>query len=316
MLEELKWKFIKLLSKPNINIKKNYKLVRIFETIRHYSPLKSSNSIDYMCYYDNHNIEVRVYTPVNKKEDYTILFFHGGGFVAGDIDSYDEFCSTMCSKIGAYLVSVNYRLAPEHPFPCGLEDCYFVYNTLINNPSFFGLKKQNIILLGDSAGGNLCASLSLLLRDKKQKLPFAQILLYPCLNYDYSINSPFSSVKANGKDYMLTSTHMEEYISLYKRELKDLKSPYLAPLNTKKYRKQPCTFIVTAEFDPLRDEAEEYGRRLKKARNKVCIHRVFNVCHGFFVDNPNSIESEEIILLIKQFLGSDNFEKNKLDEIR
>lgn len=311
-LQDLKWKAIKLISKPNIDFKKNYKIVRIFQTFRHFHGKKSENAIDYMCYYDNHTILVRVYTPKKKNFDFTVLFFHGGGFIAGDIDSYDAFCDTFCSQLGVFVVSVDYRLAPEHPFPQGLKDCYFIYDMLLRLPFSLGLPKQKIGLLGDSAGANLCASLSLYLRDKKHLLPSFQILLYPCLNSDYSKNSPYLSVFENGKNYILTSQHMEEYISLYMNSNEDLKSPYFAPLNAKNYKNQPDTFLVTAQFDPLRDEALEYGKRLEKGKNRVIIHCVSNVCHGFFADNPESKEAEEIFDLLRQFLGSDQFAKKKI----
>ncbi|NMR85768.1 alpha/beta hydrolase fold domain-containing protein, partial [Vibrio parahaemolyticus] len=124
-------------------------------------------------------------------------------------------------------------------------------------------------LIGDSAGGNLAACVSLLLRDRGEIVPKKQILIYPATNYDHSENSPFKSVVEFGENYILTSKRIQDYMELYVPNPKDRESPYVAPILAKDLSNQPETLIITAEYDPLRDEGEEYGKRLESFGNKV-----------------------------------------------
>ena len=143
------------------------------------------------------------------------------------------------------------------------------------------------MLAGDSAGGNLAAAVSLMARDKGEFKVSRQILIYPAVNNDYSENSKYRSVIENGTDYILTAKRISEYVSLYATCEEDMQNPYFAPILAKDLSDQPDTMIITAEFDPLRDEGEDYGRKLKQAGNNVKIYRMKNTLHGFISLSAN-----------------------------
>jgi len=144
-----------------------------------------------------------------------LLFFHGGGWVTGNIDSYNKVCTNMARITNHLVVSVDYRLAPEYPFPAALEDCYEVARILINDK---GINCKDVTLIGDSAGGNLSAALSLLARDRKDFCINKQILIYPATYNNHSENSPFNSIRENGYDYLLTSKRVNDYMNFIKEK--------------------------------------------------------------------------------------------------
>ena len=149
---------------------------------------------------EEYDIPVRVFSPPNDLPHPTLLFFHGGGWVTGNIESYDSVCSTMARMTDRIVVSVDYRLAPEYPFPTALEDCYCVAKELFLNQS--SLDAEDVTIIGDSAGGNLAAALSLMARDRREFFPKQQILIYPATFNNHTETSPFPSVRENGTDYI------------------------------------------------------------------------------------------------------------------
>ena len=165
------------------------------------------------------------------------------------------------------------------------------------------MNPQRITLIGDSAGGNLAAAVSLKARDDGIFKPQRQILIYPAVNNDYSDTSRFQSVKDCGSDYLLTAGKMCDYIDFYAAREEDKKNKYFAPLMETDYRNQPDTLILTAEFDPLRDEGEEYGKRLKEAGNYVEVHRIKDALHGYFALGIRYFHVQESFELINQFLS-------------
>ena len=231
------------------------------------------------------------------------LFFHGGGWVTDCIDNYERICARLADATGQYVVAVEYRLAPEDKFPSGLEDCYAVAKALYRGEFVLNVKPENITLIGDSAGGNLCAALSLMARDRGEFMPDRQILIYPATYNDYTENSPFPSVKENGTDYLLTAGKMQDYIDLYARDEEDKKNPYFAPYVAEDVSNQPDTLILTSEFDPLRDEGEEYGKRLKEANNYVEIHRIPDALHGYFALGIRFLHVKESFEIMNCFLN-------------
>src|SRR5690606_22610697 len=191
---------------------------------------------------------------------------------------------------GRVVYSVNYRLAPEHPYPAGLEDCYQVIDVLLNHLELTRLADASkLTLIGDSAGANLIAAVSLKLRDEGKIVPAKQILLYPVTYWDHTENSPFESIRTNGYDYGLTAKKMQEYMELYSPDLEIRQSAYISPLMAFDLSRQPDTLIITAEFDPLRDEGEAYGEKLQSAGNHVVIHRIKETVHGF-ITYPTFVE--------------------------
>ena len=194
-------------------------------------------------------------------------------------------------------------MAPEHPFPQGLDDCYAAARELFVRPKSFGFDLGRVTVIGDSAGGNLAAAVSLRARDEGEFYIPRQILIYPATYYDHSESSPFASVMENGSEYLLTSKRICEYIDLYKRDDEDLKNPYFAPLLAKDFSDQPDTLIITAEFDPLRDEGEAYGRKLRAAGSRVTIYRMRDALHGFMGLGTGYIHVRRAHALINTFLN-------------
>ena len=281
------------------------------EASRHLANLKAIDpmkifhrTIDGKIYNEGYEVPVRVYLPREKETDGlpVMLFFHGGGWVTESIDNYERICARLANATGQYVVAVEYRLAPEDKFPAGLEDCYAVAKTLYSGDFMLNIKPENITLIGDSAGGNLCAALSLMARDCGEFMPKRQILIYPATYNDYTENSPFPSVKENGTDYLLTAGKMQDYIDLYARNEEDKKNPYFAPYIAEDLTNQPDTLILTCEFDPLRDEGEAYGKRLKEAGNYVEIHRIKDALHGYFALGIKQLHVQESFTYINEFL--------------
>lgn len=267
--------------------------------------------LDVKIYNEDYEVPVRLYFPneqamkkgINKGHSYAVLlFFHGGGWVTDSVENYDRVCSQMAQSTGQIVVSVEYRLAPEYPFPTGLMDCYAAAKALYTNRFILNTEPEKITIVGDSAGGNLAAAVSLMARDKGEFMPDRQILIYPALNNCYTEESPYLSVKENGEDYLLTAVKMENYISLYQRSPEDRENPYFSPLQEKNLKNLPDTLILTAEFDPLRDEGEEYARRLKEAGNYVELHRIPGALHGFFALGIKLFHVKESFDIMNKFL--------------
>lgn len=302
------WRLIfKALSNPKYNVNESFQLHRKIITASrpYFKPFY--NMLDRKVKTGNVSVPIRIFKPKLKSEDKPldiIMFFHGGGWVTGNVDNYTSICGNMANQTNCVVVSVEYRLAPEYPFPEGLEDCYNVTKRIAatikaaNKSS----KKRRLILSGDSAGGNLAAVVSLIARKTSDFTPDMQILFYPSCYNDYSEKSPFESVRLYGEDYVLTSKRIREYMELYVVDEKDLNSPLVAPLLAKDLTRQPDTLIITAEFDPLRDEAEEYGLRLEAAGNTVLVHRIEGALHGFLSLPKGSRIMEKVYDKVNEFL--------------
>ena len=281
------------------------------EAARHLASLKAIDpmkifhkTIDYKIYNGDYEVPVRIYLPREKvTEDLPVfLFFHGGGWVTDCIDNYERICARLASATEHIVVSVEYRLAPEHPFPTGFMDCYAVAKAIYTNRFILNVNPQRITLIGDSAGGNLAAAVSLKARDDGIFKPQRQILIYPAVNNDYSDTSRFQSVKDCGSDYLLTAGKMQDYIDLYAKNEEDKQNPYFAPYLAKDVSHQPDTLILTSEFDPLRDDGEAYGKRLKEAGNHVQIHRIKGALHGYFALGIKHLYVQESFTYINAFL--------------
>ncbi len=210
-----------------------------------------------------------------------ILFLHGGGWVTGTIDSYSAFCAAAARWTGWPVLSVDYRLAPEHPFPAALNDCRAVAAFLYRAAPQLGVLPENIVLLGDSAGGNLAAALALYARATGHPVPRRQILLYPALSGDYGPDSRFASMHEHGEHWLLTRERIAAYMDLYLSLPEDRENPLSAPLLAGSLRDQPETLVITAEYDPLRDEGEAYAARLAAEGNAAMAIRVRSTVHGY-----------------------------------
>ena len=267
--------------------------------------------LDVKIYNEDYEVPIRLYFPneqamkegMEKGHSYAVLlFFHGGGWVTDSVENYDRVCSQMAQSTGQIVVSVEYRLAPEYPFPTGLMDCYAAAKALYTNRFILNTEPEKITIVGDSAGGNLAAAVCLMARDRGEFMPKRQILIYPALGNCYTEQSPYESVHRNGTDYLLTSERMENYLKLYESSPQDRENPYFSPLMEKDLSDMPDTLILTAEFDPLRDEGEEYGNRLEQAGNYVEVHRISNALHGYFALGIRFFHVQESFRHMNEFL--------------
>lgn len=260
-------------------------------------------TLDAKVYNDGYEIPIRVFLPRTKEMNNMkiLLFFHGGGWATESIDTYARACNLLAYETDCAVVAVEYRLAPEHKYPIPLEDCYAVAKALFTGELVPDLAPEMITIIGDSAGGNMAAAVSLMARDRGEFHPENQILIYPatCLEYE---NPPFRSVYENGSDYILTIGKMKDYVNLYLNNEEERKEKYVSPLHETDFSNQPRTMIITAEFDPLRDEGEAYGKRLLNAGNEVEVYRLNDAIHGFFSLGVRSQHMRESIELIKKFL--------------
>lgn len=257
-----------------------------------------------------HEVGVRLFLPSGRPGDKrsaggsrgVILFLHGGGWVTESVDTYERICALMARETGMQVLAVEYRRAPEDRFPTALNDCYAAATALYSGELVEGAGEENIVIMGDSAGGNLAAALVLMARDRGEFSPRKQILIYPALWNDYTDSSPFPSVKENGEGHMLTAAKMEEYLGLYEKTGDDRKNPYFAPLLETDLKGLPDTLILTAELDPLRDEGEEYARRLSAAGSNVVCHRIKKAFHGYFALGIKHMFVGESLGYIKDFI--------------
>lgn len=298
-----------LFAAPRLNMHEDYPKVREFQ--RRVAALRGGRtqrgvSEQVMTDGDGPPIAVRVFQPSERRRDDVLVFFHGGGWVTGDIQSYTPACTTMAELTGAVVASVDYRLAPEHPYPAGLQDCFRVARQLLEHPERAGIADaRSVVLVGDSAGGNLAAVVSLMLKERGLKGADRQILLYPVTHWDHDpATSPFGSVRVHGEDYRLTNTEVRDYQELYVPDPARRKDPHVAPLMAPDLSGQPETLVITAELDLLCDEGEAYGAALRAAGNAVRVHRVDGALHGFIALPRFAAPLREAYGVINEFLDA------------
>jgi acetyl esterase len=221
-------------------------------------------------------IPVRVYTPEAPAPLPVLVFYHGGGWVIGNLDSHDGTCRTLANAARCLVVSVDYRLAPEHPFPAPAEDCYAALRWVADNAKPLGGDPGRIAVGGDSAGGNLSAVVSQMARDRKGPRLVYQLLIYPVTDAP----STNASYRDNSEGYFLTTEMMQWFWNHYVAKGTD--DPYARPLRAKSFANLPPALVITAEFDPLRDEGEAYAANLREAGVPVRMSRYDGMIHGFF----------------------------------
>jgi acetyl esterase len=254
--------------------------------------------------HDGPRVPVRVFQPHHRRRRDVILFLHGGGWVTGDIESYTPACATMADLTGCTVASVDYRLAPEHPFPAGLEDCLRVVRQVLEDPSRAGVDSaRRIVLVGDSAGGNLAAAVNLQLHREGSSGVGRQILLYPVTHWDHDPDtSPFGSVAEQGQDHRLRTGEVQDYMEMYVPDPTLRRDPLVSPLMATDLSGQPPTLVMTAGLDLLRDEGEAYAHALGSAGTPVRVHRIDDAVHGF-ITLPRAARSlREAYTVIDAFL--------------
>jgi len=222
-------------------------------------------------------VPVRIYRPSAANELPCLVYFHGGGWVIGDIETHDNVCRNLALQAQCAVISADYRLAPEHPFPAPLEDCYAVTSWAADNAAALDIDASRIAVGGDSAGGNLSACVSLKAKQENGPRLVHQLLIYPVT--DAALDT--ESYAANGEGYMLTKDGMQWFLDHYLGEAVDRSDPLIAPLRATDLAGLPAATIITAEFDPLRDEGEAYGSKLNAAGVDTLVRRYDGMIHGF-----------------------------------
>ena len=226
------------------------------------------------------DVPVRVYVPATDDAGPlpVCMWFHGGGWVIGSVATNDATCRALANASGAIVVSVDYRLAPEHKFPVPFDDSYAATVWAAENAASLGGDPSRLAVAGASAGGNLATTIALRARDENGPALVHQALIYPVTDRDYSR----SSYKENGEGYGLSYASMVWFWDCYLSNEADGESPYVAPMLAEDLSGLPSAFVLTCEFDPLRDEGEAYAKRLQEAGVPTKHSRYDGMIHAFF----------------------------------
>ncbi len=244
-------------------------------------------------------IPIQLYYPSLNPNLPVILFIHGGGWIYGNFPTYDFMCRRIASKSNSLVIAINYRLAPQYKYPIALEDCYDALTWIGENAINLNANPQNLIVMGDSAGGNLAASLCLMLRDRKQDLIYKQILIYPVL--DATLSQP--SMQYSDAP-VLTKESMQFYVKCYSRSDRDILEPYFSPLLTPDLSNLPPALIIAAEYDVLHDENLIYAQRLQTANNQVKFIDYPGMVHGFLSFPPFCSKANNAFTQIASYINS------------
>lgn len=223
------------------------------------------------------DLPIRIYRPATNSQR-TIVYFHGGGWVLNFLDIYDASLSRLANQSNATIVSVNYQKAPEHPYPTPFDDCYSTLEWVISHKNELAL--PNVIgVAGDSAGANLAAAVALKARDHQIELAF-QFLIYPCLDRNFSTDS----YRANATGYGLSTQAMQWFWEQYLQGNVHDDDPYAAPQRAQSFAGLAPAIIITAQYDPLLSDGENYLAALKNAGVSVSYRKFDGMIHGFFTN--------------------------------
>ncbi len=243
-------------------------------------------------------LPLRLYTPAGPGPFAVLMFFHGGGWVTGDLDTHDGFCRHMCEWAGCAVVAVDYARPPEHVFPAAVEDCCAATEWVVEQGSVMGLDPSRMAVAGGGSGGGLAAVICQWAHEQARPLIMFQLLLYPLL--DCLAQNPSHREFAEG--FGLTGKMLEWYINHYVPEEVSRADPRLSPLRHKHLQGLPPALILTSELDVLRDEGREYVRRLTEADVPVHHKEYPGMCHGFINYPAESDDAKRALLLCAQSL--------------
>ncbi|MBF6568143.1 MAG: alpha/beta hydrolase [Candidatus Binataceae bacterium] len=224
-------------------------------------------------------IPIRLYYPKAKPPIGAAMFFHGGGWVIGNLETHDSTCRERANGSGVMVAAVDYRLAPENKFPAAADDCYAATEWIAEHAADLGYPAGRLAVSGDSAGGNLAAVVALMARDRRGPLLRYQLLIYPALDPELKAAS-HSEFDRDG--YVLSRADMVWFWNHYLRNQDDVANSYVNPARAKNLAGLPPALVITAGFDPLRDEGEAYAELLRKAGVPVECTRYGGLTHGFF----------------------------------
>jgi len=252
-------------------------------------------------------LRLRIYTPLGQGPFPLLVFFHGSGFVLCSLDTHDGICRNLAAGAGCVVASVDYRLAPEHPFPAAPEDCLLATRWCAAHAAELGADPARLIVGGDSAGGNLAAVTALRLRDEGGPSLLGQLLLYPVTDWH---QPGWPSYAENAEGYGLTRATMEWFWGHYLPQPEGShQHPHVAPIHAPSLAGLPPALVTTAEYDPLRDEAEAFAVKLAAAGVPVACTRWLGLNHGFYfwsgrVDRTTTAMAEATAWLRDAFAGA------------
>ena len=262
-------------SKPAAELRKEFEESRGLISL----PLPSGvKTTDHIIKSNGAEIRVREYSPESIGNIYpAVVYFHGGGWVIGSIESHEAFTGFLAKELKAKIFSVDYRLAPEHPFPIPLADCEAAFNWVKDNALDLGINPNRVSVGGDSAGGNLSAALCVKRKQEELSMPKAQLLIYPVT--DLTLKHPSMDEMAEG--FFLTKASMEFFRDQYLESDELTKDPLVSPLFADDLSGHPPAVVVTAGFDPLRDEGDQYAQALRQANVEIYHRTHDSYIHGF-----------------------------------
>jgi acetyl esterase len=245
------------------------------------------------------NVPICIYSNSEERNQRVIIYYHGGGFVLYHLDSHDNVCRRLCTMNNCIVVSVDYRLAPEHTFPAAHEDAFAAIQWVRKNINSYDGNPDDLIVAGDSAGGNLSACMAH--RCKKENIKLnAQVLIYPWV--DGKLNNP--SIERNGAGYLLTKESMFWFQKQYTPRPEDHCHPAVSPAYESDFTALAPAFILTAELDPLLDDGFKYYNQLKSAGNNIRYQEYPGLVHGFFSIPKVDRQAMQAFYDIKEFLST------------
>lgn len=250
-------------------------------------------------------VPVRVYTATEAHTYGLLVYFHGGAFFSGDLDTHDAVARSLAKETGLKVVAVDFRRSPESAYPAGLQDCYRVVRWAAENGDDLGWNGQTLAVAGDSSGGNFVAAVTAMAHDDGFDRISHQILYYPSVDLDFDVDR-YPSMRENAEGYGLETAGLKPFNSHYVDSGADPADPLVSPIKREDLSGLPPALIVTAEFDPLRDEGELYGQRLKEAGVATTISRYEGANHGFVVNFAWIPEYHRVFQETAAFLGGES----------
>ncbi len=282
----------------------------VFESKRHLLSLIKSGVKDIEDIYipvDTSSILIRMYcnVPENKRRDLPVLiYYHGGGFIWGSIEIFDNYCRKIARKTETLLISVGYRLAPEYPFPYAVNDSYTVLKWIDNNIKQYGGDPGKIIVMGESAGGNLAAVMPIVSRDSCGPDILAQVIICGATTFEETAYPSRQYFLLGDEDYFVSRDYLYRCKSAYLQDNTDVTNPYISPLKADLDEKMPPALIITAQVDPLRDEGREYAIKMKEAGIDVVYREYEGMIHAFMNFYPFLDTAREAIDDVDEFIDN------------
>ncbi|MFI9601207.1 alpha/beta hydrolase [Streptomyces sp. NPDC052043] len=247
-------------------------------------------------------VPVRIYSPVESDSYGVLVYFHGGAFFLGSLETHDHVARSLAKETGLKVVSVGYRLAPEAAFPAGLDDCYAVVRWVAEEATGLAWDGETLAVAGDSSGGTFAAAVAARAHDDGFHRITHQILYYPSLDLDFDVDR-YPSLRENAVGYGLETAGLKPFNAFYLDSGADPADPLVSPIRRTDLTGLPPALVVTAEHDPMRDEGELYGERLREAGVEATVSRYEGAGHGFVQHFSWIPEYHAVFTRTRDFLG-------------